>query len=1647
MHVSTGSVSRGYKVTILPTPHFASSFLPITIAIVSQLMQWASLAIQPGLVDQVADAHKGYEASKSGRSKIWRDSMIVPAYIALASAVVLVLHAGIKSRRVQRFWARVSRKEASRLDTPLSTPHIGADIAGGLSQHTVQPGTTMISSFRGLRLLSCFALVGLSIYTAIPVDSSPMGSWSDKEWVNLLMAMAHIYALALAALAIALKPKWAQIVDRHLDIVLLASFGVYTYRDLYPLVTFNGVPADQEEGWVLWVKVGLTFFSAIIIPLAAPRPYFPVNPEDPMELPSPEQTASLFSLFTFAFLNPIVKLANSTSAVTADLLPPLADYDRAKVLKSRAFPHVDPFVSKPKRHLFFGLMHVFRKEYAVMALSLVVYVCTGFVAPLAVKNLLHYLEMGGRDSIVKPWFWILPLFFGPYISATAFQFQTYVATHVLVQVECILTQLVLEHSLRIRGKPDTNNSNEMQSNESALTSAEPTMADSASSVGTQVGSEADTLAQSQGDARSTASASSSKPNKTSTSEPTTEKGSGSADNLIGKIINLVTSDLANITDARDFLLAVVYIPLEATLCMIFLYSILGWSALAGLAVMLVCIPLPTYVASLWQAVQVVHMKKTDARVQSVSETMNILRMVKLFGWEEKMDDRIREKREEELALIWKRQVFSVTNRTINVIQFLDPPFCDGDDLCSFCLFPPLKAQRTHAHTAEQTLVMKRELTASIVFSSMTVFDKLQSQLHMVFYLASQLTAGWLSLDRVDAFLRKTELLDAFTETTGPSLDPHQTVTQSNDIGFHDASFTWSHDSRNTSPAPSRRIFTLSIEGDLFFPRSQLSLIVGPTGSGKTALLMALLGEMHFVPMASDSWFNLPRSGGVAYAAQESWVQNETIKNNILFGSPYDETRYQKVIHQCGLTHDLALFEAGDRTEVGERGLTLSGGQKARVTLARAIYSKAEILLLDDILAALDVHTSKWIVEKCLEGDLVKGRTVVMVTHNVALASTAAQFVVVLGEGKVVSQGSISEALRSNRALAEEFKTDKEMITKVNDEVDQEPMLSKPIDGKLIVAEEVEQGRVSWNALKTYFSTLGGKSPVLVISSYLAFVLLAEATLAGQTWFLGYWAWEYTIYPPSSVPNLLNIGIFSGLVLFGALAHALGFLLYGTAFIRASRVYHAKLVQSVLRATLRWLDATPISRILVRCTQDIRAVDEPLPQVLRWLIAASVTLLVKFTAVVLLTPAFLLPGVLVAVVGAYYGQIYIQTQLPVKRELSNAKQPVLAHFSAAIAGLTSLRAYGAQEAFVNQSLERIDRYSRAARTHYNLSRWIGVRIDVLGSLFAAGLAAYLVYSRDLTASNTGFSLNMAVGFSGVIFRWIRVLNEFEVQGNSLERIERYVDVEHEKKPSEDGVPPAYWPADGTLHVQNLSARYSPGGPRVLHDISFEVKSGERVGIVGRTGSGKSSLTLALLRCIFTEGTVIYAGRDTSTLNLDALRGSLTIIPQMASLHLRQNLDPFDQYDDATLNAALTSAGLFSLQAQDGQAGITLDSSISSGGGNLSVGQRQIIALARAIVRGSKLLILDEATSAIDHKTDAVIQSSLRNEIGSDVTILTVAHRLHTIMDSDKIMVLDAGRIAEFGKPSDLLKNPDSKLRALVDESGDRESLQALAGFGM
>ncbi|KAG1749648.1 uncharacterized protein EDB91DRAFT_1334077 [Suillus paluster] len=1575
----------------------------------------------------------------SHNKSLWYSTLMIPAYVAAASALLLLLHLIMLSKPVKKLWShfmppKTEEEPSIFFDEPTIADGFFSEAKVFISQH----GGLVIFAYKFARFIGCLVFLGLSLATFILDEREEHATEANKllgrkhrkarhpdgyipfsrtEWLQFALCMTAAYASILGLVSVTTKPRWSRLVSTHLATLLFAVFAVFAYRDLWPLLTFNKQPKDLKEGGLLWAKVVVLFLSSIVFPLVSPRQYIPVDPANPTESPHPEQTSSWLSMTLYTWLDPIVFKAYRVPHLSHEELPPLADYDHSRNLKKKSFPHLDPFSGSRRRHIFFGLMKTYRVEYIVLSLMIVLQVLAKLAAPVGINQLLLYVETKGEGAVVRPWVWISWLFFGPLVGSFAWQWYIYIATRTLVRTEGILTQLVFEHALRIRMKAELPDDGKTSRDvDETLQASSETISTSSTKKGKQKSQE----------------------------EP-----------------------------------EMLYMPLQVGMCIWFLYEILGWSAFVGLAVMLILFPLPGYVAQKIQNVQTEKMKKVGPGF-FVYQSMLIATPDGCPGpdryrnYECSAHDQAfrmgREDRQEDQRETRSRTCLDMEDEDIRTdkqhVELRDSPVYHDGLLRDLRMLHSTTGKTSflpslldsHYGTKPNwsvlwvllRLIDITVIPASKVFSSMTIFDILRDQLSIVFFTIPRITQAKVSMDRVNSFLNETELLDAYAQQDE---DRAQLFVQPEDesdlIGFRDAVFAWSNESGG-SLTPSKRKFRLRIDGEVYFQRGGINLVVGPTGSGKTSVLMALLGEMHFMPSGPMSWFNLPRKGGVAYAAQESWVQNETIRDNILFGAPYDEIRYKNVLHQCALERDLTLFEAGDKTEVGEKGLTLSGGQKARITLARAIYSSAQTLLLDDVLAALDVHTSKWIVDKCFAGDLVRDRTVILVTHNVAMASSVAHFVVSLGSnGRIVSQGSISEAIAKDHKFAAEMAKEQEVLAKEAEVVDnpEEPNAdAKKSDGKLVMSEEIAEGHVSWPAFKLYLAGLGGNYPMTFWVVFLVLVALTDLASTVQTWYLGYWASQYEDHLPSEVNVVFYLSGYALLMVAGCLMYGIGYYMYYWGSMRASRTIHKKLVQSVLGTTLRWLDMTPTSRVITRCTQDIRAIDGPFAQGIGWVVELSITMVVKLGAVVFMTPVFLAPGLFIGLLGGWIGRIYMKAQLSVKREMSNAKAPVLGHFGAAIAGLTSIRAYGAEDAFKQESLDRIDRYTKSGRVFYNLNRWVCVRIDAIGAAFSAGLAAYLVYGHGMQeASNIGFSLNMAVGFSSMILWWVRILNEVEVSGNSLERIDSYIKIEQEPKPTTDGHPPAYWPASGDLRVENLSARYSSDGPKVLQELSFHIKSGERVGIVGRTGSGKSSLTLSLLRCIFTEGNVYYDGIPTSAINLDALRSNVTIIPQIPELlsgTLRQNLDLFDQHDDAVLYDALRAAGLFSVQDESEEARLTLDSAIASGGGNLSVGQRQILALARAMVRGSKLLILDEATSAIDYKTDSAIQSSLRNEL-RDVTQIIVAHRLQTIIDADKIMVLDAGKLVEFGSPWELLQNEKGMLRALVDESGDKEALYASA----
>ncbi|KAF8722474.1 P-loop containing nucleoside triphosphate hydrolase protein, partial [Rhizoctonia solani] len=1389
------------------------------------------------------------------------------------------------------------------------------------------------------------------------------------------------YTAILSALTVLPTPIVNLTSSRHLTIILLITFITLTCYELYPLAIYQGYTIDITGRWLAWARIGILSFAALVVPLCTPRSLAHSEPKEPNAL-NPEETASIISLALFSFIGPLIWQTYRNAKLDYSQLPPLAFYDRADFLRRRGSAKLDP-LSQPNRHLFWGIVDVFWKEYCMMV-GMIVIKATELVGPLGIRYILRYLEDPSQPGYFRPWVWILFLFLGPIIGAIAMQRYVFTTCGMVVRVDAIVTQVLFDHSLRIRMAEDSS-SDSVQKSFQGIEYKRGALA------------------------------------------LTTEEQKRPTSYLIGRIHNLMSTDVNNIS--QDFLFVLFFAPLRIVFNTLFLYWILGWSAIIGLVCMILLLFVPGKVVRLINKIQIEWAKKTDSRVQLIIESLNTIRTIKLFAWEEPVKSQLRKKRQEELSWYQKRQFAGLF--TVNINYALP-------------LVVMLVTFLSH------TLVFKKPLDASSIFSSISVFDILRTQLRLLLLQIPSSIQSKVSLDRTNDFLTKTELLDCYERIGVEAVTPNESA-----IGFCNAGFTWSSVSLGSSTL--RQSFQLQIDGELLFQRQSINMIIGPTGCGKTSLLMALLGEMHYTPNGANSWASALGGKSVAYSPQEPWIQNSTIRENILFGENYDEERYAKVISQCSLERDLELLESGDQTEVGERGMTLSGGQRARVSLARAIYSKSEVIILDDVLSALDVHTSHWVVDKCFRGDIVAGRTVIIVTHSISMISEIANFIVVLGPGgRIVNQGTIETVLGSNPKLKDEVaqQIDSE-DPQPNRELTETAPKGSSADGRMTTAEEVAKGHVGWSALKLFFFALGGAGFWFV---YMAGFIFANMASLFQTYWLGIWARAYdtNMDQPERVNVSFYLGVYSTICLCGMVLYSLAFMVHIIGSIRAARRIHEQLVSSVFSATLYWLDCTPIGRVISRFTQDIRSIDGSLPNVLQNLTDMTIQLVSRFVAIILVSPTFSFAGALLLALGIWMGQVYISAQLPVKRHMSNARSPIFSHFHTVLEGMATIRAYGAQERMRKEMQRKIDTHTRAARTFWNLNRWIAIRMEALGALFSAGLAAWLVYGRNNTdASDAGFSLNTAIALSGGILWWVRTLNEFQVQTNSLERIHSYLAIPHEPSSEQHSMPPAYWPSSGTLTVHNLGAQYG-NGPKVLDNLSFQVKHGERVGIVGRTGSGKSSLVLAF-------------GIETKSIPLESLRSNVTVVPQQPELTsgtLRENLDPFGEYDDGVLWDALKAAGLSSSGPYSGngsrtqsdselpldqtvatattsstqdQECIGLDTRVGPSGANLSLGQRQMVALARAIVRRTKLVILDEATAAIDHETDQRIHRALGSV---DQTVLVVAHRLRTICNVDKVMVLDAGRMVEYDSPKVLLRKQGGAFKSLVDGSGERDELYML-----
>ncbi|KAH9944830.1 P-loop containing nucleoside triphosphate hydrolase protein [Amylocystis lapponica] len=1125
-----------------------------------------------------------------------------------------------------------------------------------------------------------------------------------------------------------------------------------------------------------------------------------------------------------------------------------------------------------------------------------------------------------------------------------------------------------------------------------------------------------------------------------------EDDTGSAD--LGKIVNLMQGDAYAVSNRFWMFSGFFVAPVRLVIALVFLYKM---ESLAAVVVVIVAYilnyPLAKYniYASPFSHNSFItrrSWKARDQRMSMVNELFQNVRFLKFYGWESRWAERVRESREQELKWRVKENVVSV------MIAFIWTWMPSATALAAFLCY---------------TLVAGQRLTVAKAFTSIALFSQLQEPMTALPEEFFALLHAYVSMQRIEGFLGETEVPD-WASSLKMRAKPSSTTRD--EVGFDELRL-------NGTLRRKRHNLDLHSDPEHPFPHWQTDSGEWRNRVGKSALLASLLGEMH----CTAGSVILNKAGHqVAYCAQNPWLEHATIRDNIIFGSQYgyDAARYSAVIEACALERDLDIFDAGDMTEVGEKGITLSGGQRARIALARALYSQASCILLDDPLAAVDMHTAQHLVKKALFGELAYNRTIILVTHHISLCLPLAAYLVELSNGTVLRQGSTQE-LRERSQLdklveAEDVLEEDESqssATEVENEADlqaveeTEPKRSRA-DGKLVEAEARAEGRVSWRTYVTYIRAAGIFSWILT----LFLMLLIRVINIGNQFFLARWGEAYEDSEPSVIRALLNLpNVWERLpppdvdvkpwlmiFLFISLAGAFSVLAYIAlgfyASLQASRSLFVSMLQRLAGAPSRFFDVTPVGRILNRFTSDINTVDSALQFSARAAMSGTLKFFASFAVIIWVVPSFTPFAIFIAWLYIRLAPAYVQASRDLRRLESVSLSPAFAGFDELLRGLPHVRAFGMEERYQDRFYKRVDKFQSFDHVYWLVSGWLQWRYDCLGSVVVFMTTIFAL----LSSVSSGFAALVIVQagvFASASRQLVSVLAQLELDFNSVERIVEYLGVPQEAPPViPDSRPPAYWPSgSGELVVEDLVVRYAPELPAVLHRLSFSVKPSEKIGVVGRTGSGKSTLALSLLRIVEpSEGRIIIDNVDIAKIGLDDLRTRITIVSQDVSLFsgtIRSNLDPFGEHSDQECWEVLERCHLTSLLNQSAGRGpgpeVTLDTPISQTG-SLSAGERQLVAMARAVLRRSNVVIMDEATSQIDSKLDDQIQRTIREEFAGAI-VITIAHRLKTVLDYDRILVLGAGEILEFDTPRALVSKHGGIFREMCRASADWHDLVA------
>ncbi|CAD8112763.1 unnamed protein product [Paramecium primaurelia] len=1132
----------------------------------------------------------------------------------------------------------------------------------------------------------------------------------------------------------------------------------------------------------------------------------------------------------------------------------------------------------------------------------------------------------------------------------------------------------------------------------------------------------------------------------------------------GQILNYMQVDTMKLQWFGWYLSQIMLMPLQIGISIYMMFKFIGIAFLGGLGVIILTAIFNIYVGKIIMDYQIMMMKNKDLRTNCANEIFQQIKFIKVNAYEEYFRLKLTKLRNQEIKTI-KTRFFAACLTILSL--WLSPMLILN---ATFLIY----------------VAIGNDLTPANTFAIISLFQSLQGPLLFLPMAINALIETNISFKRIQRFLLTNELMnDCITNSSQlqkKGLNVNDSTTQvmrtqiDNDfaIKIENGTFYWSsykdqpQQENNTLTNKNQKIDPL-VESEpilkninIRIEKGQFVSIVGDVGSGKSSLIQAMLGEMIY----KEDKPRIQINGSFAYVSQKAWIQNATVKENILFGLPFDQTKYDEAIKFSCLKEDIKILVKRDQTMIGEKGVNLSGGQKARVSLARAIYSNCDIYLLDDPISAVDVHVAKFIIYECLNGYL-KEKTRILVTHALNCCQYT-DYVYLMENGTIVEQGTFADIKQNQQfkniyqKFYKDAKNDEESQEQLND-VEQVPISELILEKKqssqkdtlaipqnkdeideLMLLEDRNKGSISFEILATYIRMTGG---VLFAIFMIFMLLLWDACYIGSSLWMAHWTQQASedLINGEDTNNYFYLTIFSVLSLsYGILAFLRQWVFVIVSCNQANNI-HNKMISCLMYAPqCQFFERVPLGRIMNRLTKDQNVLDSELHWTFNWMLVQVFLLLANtFLNIYTSSPWVAIPMVIYFFLCCKTYIIYMTASRELFRLEAISKSPILSYFSESIMGISTIRAFQRQSQIMNKHGNNQDINRKIFLEQIAANAWFGLILGLSSFMVNTTAIAFCMFYSTNNPAFAGLLMTYASTLDQNINGTVQCLGQVENGLISFERCVAYTKVKPEKgyeaavkryqnnQNYRDQYIPQ-WPKNGIIEYKNYSVQYREGLPLALKKMSIIINPREKIGIVGRTGAGKSTITLTILRILEAiNGQLLIDGHDISTISLRQLRESITMImqdPTLFSGTIRDNIDPLNLRTDEEVMQAINKCCLTELiESRKG-----LETHINDHGDNLSAGEKQLVCIARAVLKKSPIVLIDEATANIDIDTEHKIQDTIQNAF-ADCTVITIAHRINTILHCDKILVLDKGEVKEFGLTKELLNQTNSLFYGIYQET--------------